>query len=217
MNTRQLIVLVVFLSSLVAVADTEKVPLNQLPMYGSGNKSRFEKEADAQLLKSIEQQGLSKKEGAKNLARRGWYFFAQRDFKTAMARFNQAWLLDPENGDVYHGFAVISSEKQSPTKEVEKLFLLSVSKPQVDATAFVDYGRFLRTEKRFDEALTQLNKALELSASVRNARANISFVYYLKNDFAKACDWAKKAKDNKDELEKGYLEDMCERAKADAK
>jgi Flp pilus assembly protein TadD len=57
-----------------------------------------------------------------------------------------------------------------------------------------------------------LNKALKLSPTAHNARSNISFVYYLEHNFKNACSWAKVAQKNGDELEKGYLEEMCRRA-----
>lgn len=60
--------------------------------------------------------------------------------------------------------------------------------------------------------MVQLNKALQLAPSARNARSNISFVYYLKGDFSNACTWAKDAQKNGDQLENGFLEDMCRRA-----
>ena len=133
-------------------------------------------------------------------------------------RFNQAWLLDPENGNIYHGFAVVTAVRGGTPSEVEKLFLLALSKPKVDSVAFVDYGRFLWTQKQYEKSLVQLNKALERSSTARNARSNISMVYYLKGDFSNACEWAKAAQKNGDVLESGFLEDMCRRAgKSDAR
>ena len=129
-----------------------------------------------------------------------------------MKRFNQAWLLDPENGNSYHGFALVISMRGGSPSEVEELFQLAVSKPKAGAQVFVDYGRFLRTQKQYEKSLMQLNKALERSSTARNARSHISFVYYLKGDFRNACQWAKAAQKNGDTLEVGFLDDMCRRA-----
>src|SRR5438132_7832513 len=96
--------------------------------------------------------------------------------------------------------------------EVENLFQLALSKPKVDAEAFVNYGRFLTTQKQYEKSLMQLNKALERSSRARNARSNISTVYYLKGDFRNACEWAKAAQKNGDVLEVGFLEGVCRRA-----
>jgi len=187
----------------------DSLPINQIPMYGEREKSDLMKQADAALIAAIKLQGLSKEDGAKQLVRSAWSYWAKKDYATAIKRFNQAWLLDPENGDAYHGFALITSVHDGSPDEVERFFKLAVSKTTVYANAFVDYGRFLWTQKRFEQSLVQLNKALQMSSTARNARSNISFVYYLKSDFGNACIWAKDAEKNGDELEQGYLQDMC--------
>ncbi len=193
-------------------AFADSLPINQLPMYGEREKTVEMKSADAAFVASIEKQGLSRQEAAKRAVQSGWLYWAKRDFATAMSRFNQAWLLDPENGNAYHGFALVTSVRGGTPSEVERLFQLAVSKAKVDPVAFVDYGRSLWTQKQLEKSLVQLNKALQLSPTARNARSNISFVHYLKGDSGKACAWAKDAQKNGDELEKGFLEDMCHRA-----
>lgn len=180
-------------------------------MYGEGEKTLCMKQADAEFLEAIRKQGLSREEGSRQVVKLAWSYWAKGDLATAMSRFNQAWLLNPENGNAYHGFALISSARGGSPDAVERLFQMAVSKPEVDPVVFVDYGRFLWTQEELEKSLAQLNKALQLSATARNARSNIAFVYYLKGDFASACEWATKAKKNRDELEPGFLEDVCSR------
>jgi hypothetical protein len=43
----------------------------------------------------------------------------------------------------------------------------------------------------------------------------MSFVFYKKGDFKKACEWAKGAEANKDQLEPGFLDAMCKRVQGD--
>lgn len=193
-------------------AFADSLPINQLPMYGERVKTAEMKSADTAFVASIEAKGLSRQEGAKQVIQTGWSYWAKRDLATSMSRFNQAWLLDPENGNAYHGFALVTSVRGATPGEVERLFQLAVTKANVDPVAFVDYGRFLWTQKQLEKSMVQLNKALQLSPKVRNARSNISFVHYLKGDAGNACTWAKDAQKNGDELEKGFLEDMCRRA-----
>lgn len=196
----------------IGSAFAESRPINQLPMYGDREKNEAMKSADAAFIASIEKGGLSREDGAKQVIKSGWSYWAKRDITTAMLRFNQAWLLDPENGNAYHGFALVTSVRGGSPSEVERLFKLAVSKSKVDPVVFVDYGRFLWTQKQLEDSLVQLNKALRLSSTAFNARSNISFVHFLKGDFGNACNWAKDAQKNGDELERGYLEDMCRRA-----
>ena len=190
------------------------LPINEIPMYDEGKQEKTPKmlKADADFIASIEKEGLSHKEGAEKVVQLGWSYMVKKDPATAIKRFNQAWLLDPENGNIYHGFAVITAMRGGPPAEVERFFKLAISKTQVRTEAIVDYGRFLWTEKRLDESLTQLNKAFQLNPDAENCRYNISFVYYLKQDFNNACIWAKDAQQHGAQLEKGFLDDVCHRA-----
>ena len=210
--TRHLVIASIAALLAFGAAFADSPPVNQLPMYGEREKTPEMKNADAAFLASFEKQGISRQEGAKQVLQSAWSSWVKRDFATATSRFNQAWLLDPENGNAYHGFAVVVSVRGGTPTEVERLFQLAVSKPNVDAVAFVDFGRFLWTQKQLEKSMVQLNRALQLSPTARNARSNISFVHYLKGDAANACTWARDAQKNGDELEKGFLEDMCRRA-----
>ena len=189
--------------AIFGTAFADSLPINQLPMYGGREKTTEMKNADAAFVASIKKQGLSRQEGAKQAVKSGWSYWAKRDFSNAMSRFNQAWLLDPENGDAYHGFALATSVRGGTPNEVESLFQLAVSKSKVDPVAFVDYGRFLWTQKQLEKSLAQLDRALQLSSTARNARSNTAFVYYLKGDVGSACTWARDAQKNGDELEIG--------------
>ena len=211
MKRRWLIALVTALLA-VGSALADSLPINQLPMYGEREKNEAMKTSDADFIASFETKGISREEAAKQVIPLAWSYFGKRDAATAMSRFNQAWLLDPENGDAYHGFALVTSVRGGSPGDVERLFQLATSKSKVSPVAFVDYGRFLWTQKQLDKSLAQLNKALQLSSTACNARSNISFVHFLKGDFCSACTWAKDAQKNGDQLEKGYLEDMCRRA-----
>lgn len=181
-------------------------------MYGGNEKSEAQKKADDEFIASLDRQGVSRADGAKLAVRRGWEFFHKSDFPTATQRFNQAWLLDPENGDAYHGFALVTASRRGPAKDVETFFLLALSKPKVHISAHVDYGRFLWMQNRFEESLRQLHKTLDIDPKAREARSHIAFVHYRQSNYVRACDWSKKAKDNGDGLEPGFLEDMCRRA-----
>jgi Flp pilus assembly protein TadD len=200
------------LATATATAFADPLPINQLPMYGDRAKTEAMQKADADFMTSMEKQGLSRAEGARQMLRQGWAAWGKQDMATAMARFNQAWLLDPENGNAYHGFALVLALREGTPSDIERMFRLATSKPTVDAEAFVDHGHFLMGQKRFDASLVQLGHALRISPTARNARANMAFVHYLKSDFANACAWARKAEANRDRLEPGFLEEVCTRA-----
>jgi tetratricopeptide (TPR) repeat protein len=200
--------------TLLTTAHAASLPLNQTPMYGDVEKTQQMKEADASLVASIEKSGYSRESGAKEAVRSAWVAFHKGDMTIAISRFNQAWLLDPENGYVYHGFALVTAQRDRNLPEAEKYFKMALSKKNVSVNAYVDYGRSMWMQNRFDESVVQLQKSLVISPTAFNARSNMSFVYYKKGDFKKACEWAKRAEANKDQLEPGFLDAMCKKAQS---
>jgi Tfp pilus assembly protein PilF len=110
-------------------AFAEQLPINQLPMYGGGAKSDAMKKADEALISSIEKRGISRKEAAKSSIRLAWGYWQKQDVATAMSRFNQAWMLDPENGNSYYGFALVTAVRGGQPSEIERFFKLAISKP----------------------------------------------------------------------------------------
>ncbi len=187
-------------------------PASEIPMYGDPDKPKKLNANDAAFIASIEKSGHTRQEVAKDVMFTGWGLFAKRDYKGAIRRFNQAWLLDQENPDVYHGFAVISAQRDNAPSIAEKFFRLAVALPGVNVNAHVDFGRFLLENFRLDESLVQFENAIAASPTAPNARSNASIAYAKKGDFVQACEWAKGALANKDTLADGYVEAMCKRA-----
>lgn len=187
-------------------------PASETPMYGDPDKPRNLSKGDAAFIASIEKAGHTRQEVSKDAVYNGWISFRKGDYKGAIKRFNQAWLLDQENADAYHGFAVISAQRDNKPSAAENFFRMAVAKPGVSVNAYVDFGRFLMENFRLDESLIQFQNAIAASPTAPNARSNASIVYAKKGDFAKACEWAKGARENKDILADGYLEDMCKKA-----
>jgi Tfp pilus assembly protein PilF len=188
------------------------LPIDELPMFGGHQKTDEMKKSDEALLALLKKAGSSREAMAKNVLKAGFQYYRKGPLSSAIKRFNQAWFLDPENGDAYHGFALVTESRNGNPEEIEKLYRMALSKPRVSVRVYVDYGRFLLSQNRSDEGLAMLQKALELSSTAKDARANIALLYSKKGDFAKACEWAKSARVNNDRLEPGYLEYMCQRA-----
>jgi Tfp pilus assembly protein PilF len=201
------------LASVDNPAHAANLPLNQIPMYGEVEKTEAMKHADADFIAEVQGKGFTREAAAKEVVRTAWVYFQKGDMVSASMRFNQAWLLDPENGDTYHGFALVTLQRDREVAAAERYFRLATSKQTVSANAYVDYGRYLSMLGRLDESMEQLQKSLQISTIAYNARSNMAFVYYRKGDFSKACDLSKEAKANGDQLEPGFLEDMCSKAK----
>jgi tetratricopeptide (TPR) repeat protein len=202
-----LFVLGIFAASLSEAA--EPLPINERPMYGGIEKNDAMKQADQKMIAEVLRAGETRDSAAKHGIMRGWEAFSKGDVSTAIKRFNQAWLLNPENGDAYHGFALVTARRGGAPAEIEKYFRLAVSKPGVAVPAIVDYARFLNMSSRPQEAEAQARKALAVAPNAANARAQISYSYLNRRDARRACEWARQAKQNGDALEAGYLENAC--------
>lgn len=197
-------------------------PANLIPMFGGIKKTEPMLKADDKLRSTLTEQGRTPEGGAINSVRLGWrYFSRDHDPATAMKRFNQAWLLDPNNGEAYYGMAVMSEVLRSDPQfapcpftpeRSEGLFKKAISMHGTPPVTHVDYGRFLWSQERYDDSLSVLLNIVEKRPEVKNARANIAFVFFKQNDFERACAWSLVAKGKGDTLEPGFLNDVCSRA-----
>ena len=85
--------------------------INLLPKYGLTPKNAEQRAVDDKFIASIDQEYHGdRKKAAKEMAERGWYLLRQGDSATAMKRFNQAWLLDAENGSALWGMAALRGQ-----------------------------------------------------------------------------------------------------------
>jgi tetratricopeptide (TPR) repeat protein len=85
----------------------EKEDIRLLPMYGNVPKTDKQKRADQQLIDSYVLQEGTRQKASTMLIDIGFDYLSQGDLKTAMSRFNQAWLLDPNNSDVFWGWGSV--------------------------------------------------------------------------------------------------------------
>jgi hypothetical protein len=92
----------------VAAAD---YPINELPMYGLREKTAAQQRADKEYIRIMTKGGRSRKEAAEVAAKNAWNVFYSGDKAAAIRRFNQAWLLDPDNQLALWGFAVTSIDR----------------------------------------------------------------------------------------------------------
>lgn len=96
---------------LIGCASTNSI--NTLPMYGGIPKSEALTKADEEFLKKIDSAGQSRDSSSRYFSNAGWRFFYQGNDNTAMMRFNQAWLLNPKNAQVYFGFGSIIGRRRT--------------------------------------------------------------------------------------------------------
>lgn len=94
-----------------------------LPKYGGAQRTEAQRSADEAFLRAADMQYRGDRKGASVVdATKGWVLLRQGKLPDAMRRFNQAWLLDPANGNALWGMAVLQSNRPGRAREALPLF-----------------------------------------------------------------------------------------------
>ena len=88
--------------------------VDELPMYGGMDRSKVPelKAGDEKFIADVTAQFGSRERASDAWTEQGFEFYRQDKLDMAMRRFNQAWLLNPSNPEVYSGFASILSDQR---------------------------------------------------------------------------------------------------------
>ncbi|MDO8747830.1 MAG: tetratricopeptide repeat protein [Candidatus Omnitrophota bacterium] len=137
----------------ICFADTNKeldrnVYSNELPMYGGIERTSEQKEIDDRATKKVIEYAGNKETALKQTITLAWQYYYNGDIKTAIKRFNQAWLLDPNNTEVFYGFGIIMAEKGN-NEEAINMFKKALEFNPKYAMAMCNLGRAYK-----DKALT---------------------------------------------------------------
>lgn len=93
----------------------------------------------------------------------------KKDFVSAEEEYNQALKLDPENQIAINGLGALTKEKL-----------------KVQSSQFADLGLKLQAESKYDEAIAQYVKAIEISPEDPKLHYNIGTAFQAKEDFEHA-------------------------------
>jgi tetratricopeptide (TPR) repeat protein len=138
-------------------------PDNKKPMYGEVQKSDEYKKIDEDFKKECLDQFGTIDSSVNVQIDHAWRYFYNNDLKTAMKRFNQAWLLNSEFPDSYFGFAALLEMQNSKT-EAERFYKIGQEKDKSKERAKICYQRIadckeqLRDFKGTIEAYTKLSE-----------------------------------------------------------
>lgn len=92
----------------------QTTPPDLLPMYGGLDRQAdpMLKGADDALIEGTTREFGSRRVASERFVDQGFRFYFANDLATAMRRFNQGWLLDPENPGVYEGFMAVLNDRE---------------------------------------------------------------------------------------------------------
>ena len=87
-----------------------KTNIRLLPKYGYREKSPAQQQADREFMDEMMRQPSFNNNPAaasRAMIEKGFEYLSQGDLRTAMYRFNQAYLLDSLNVEIYRGYAAV--------------------------------------------------------------------------------------------------------------
>ena len=157
----------------------------EVPMWAGKTKTQKMIQADKQFIASVEKIS-SKREAAIRANQLGWKFLSQKKPDLAIKRFNQAWLLDATNANIYWGFAIAVHQQGKPTKEVMKYFrkaelgFSKVEKALVDL--YADQGQVLGERKLYMDSISAFEKALKLNPKHKKSQRGILVSAFSRGD-----------------------------------
>jgi len=183
--------LILFLSCSSTVQNDGVKP-NVLPMFGKKQLTTEMVRINEDFVKRCDSVFKDRKEACAHHIERGWQYFYSNHLDTSMMRFNQAWLLDSSNADIYWGFGNILG-KQHKFKEsipfFEKSIKLNPNNAIVWQCISISYGNlFFETKdiKTLNKSIDCLMTSLKLDSHNATTLAQLaaSYTYFTRKDSA---------------------------------
>ena len=170
-----------------------KTNIRLLPKYGQVQKTGEQKKSDNEFIETMLKQDTTHRKASDHLISLGFNYL-YRDIKTAMYRFNQAYLLDSTNTDIYWGFGgVYMTLGDYARAEVQYKEGLAINPNNTHL--LTDYGTYFMAQyyalqpideknafANLDNAITYMLKSYKLDPTDQNTSFKLSICYYNKKD-----------------------------------
>jgi Tfp pilus assembly protein PilF len=166
---------------------TYSAPANEQPFFGFIVKDSAQQAADENFVKAMIEAVGTREKAFEEASNRGWRALGKNNAAEAAQRFNQAFLLAPEQSRVYHGFAAVVQIRFLDAEFAEELFRMASKQPNPLKTLNADYGRVLLIAKRPLEAQPVLEQAVKDTPDFGDAWTNLAWARLQNGDSTAAC------------------------------
>jgi Tfp pilus assembly protein PilF len=161
-------------------------PTNEQPFFGFAARNAEEKTGDEKFVSAIIGATGSREKAFEEITMRGWRAVNTGKIREAALRFNQAFLISPEQSAVYHGLAVVAQFRFNDLDAADELFKIALKQPNPVKALRADYGRMLLIAKRPREAQPVLEQAVKDAPDFGDAWTNLAVARFQNGDAA-AC------------------------------
>ena len=196
-----------------------------LPKYGELKKTNKEKKSDKAFVSDVMKEFKSEEDASNHLIDLGFQYLYKGDLKTAMYRFNQAYLLDSSNSNIYWGYGAIYmafGEFDKSRVQYENGLKIDENNDKI----LIDYGttylgefyNYYQTNKslaneKLDKAIEKLAEAYSINPDDPNSSYKLSICYLYKDECEKAKEYLqvseKIGNPNITESYKSELQEKC--------
>jgi tetratricopeptide (TPR) repeat protein len=194
-----------------ALEEEAKINKRLLPRYGLLQKTEREIEADKRFISETMKQPQFKgdfRAASNHLIRLGFNYLYRGDLRTAMYRFNQAYLLDSTNTDIYWGYGGFYMMLGN-FNEAQKQYSAGLTIDPQNHHLLTDYGTYFMNQyyeleeagyhkdalENLESGISYLSKSYLIDNNDQNTSYKLSVCYWVKGDCEKAWEFYNKCKE----------------------
>jgi tetratricopeptide (TPR) repeat protein len=177
-----------------------KADIRLLPEYGNVTKTKEQVEDDDELIKTSLKIDTTHRKASDHLVTLGFTYLSRGDIKTAMYRFNQAYLLDPKNENIYWGYGAIYgtfNDYQTAIVQYDKGLSINPKSATIltdKATLYFVKFQQDNDQVKLNTAIDLLKKSYEIDSNSVNTTYKLSICYFLNKDCTNAWKFYKECK-----------------------
>lgn len=185
----------------------QQTRIDEVPMYGGMDRTKYPElqAGDEKFISDVTQHFGSREKASSVWVEQGFRFYQQDNLGMAMRRFNQAWLLNPSNPEVYAGFGSVLHDQGKNCEAMQMMERALALNPPTFQGIYPDAARGITlcavSDKTLSpEAKTALlarsealyKKAEEIEPNKRYVYGSWATAYYWRGQYSEAWDMVSK-------------------------
>ena len=154
------------------MSNNTTIRIDNIPMYGQPEIIRpdFLKKNDQDFIANVVKEFGDRKKASKLWWSRGETHMNRRNYDYAMRRYNQSWLLDPDNYQPYWGFARVIIQQGKIDKAIEYLEKSKqlINDSYQEVALLTDIGTAYTQKAKRIKNLVEKNKYFTIWKEIKN-------------------------------------------------